>query len=129
MDAGKLVLIVDDDALTRQALASLLDGAGYLVACAANGREGLDLMRSVEPRLVILDLNMPVMSGRCFRSQQLADPDLAGVPVFLISGEPGLAGAAAELGAVGHLSKPFDLAELAGAVARLAGGVASGPGG
>jgi CheY-like chemotaxis protein len=59
-----LILIVDDDAEAREALADLLFNEGYAVICAENGRQALDyLSGSPLPALIILDLMMPVMSG------------------------------------------------------------------
>jgi CheY-like chemotaxis protein len=80
------ILVVDDDDDIRTALAEVLRDEGHEVRCAANGREALALLRSsAPPCLVLLDLMMPVMNGWEFREQQLADPALAEIPVFVIS--------------------------------------------
>lgn len=59
----KTVLIVDDELASAEALALILEDQGYRVACAANGRQGLDKVAELVPDLVILDLMMPVMDG------------------------------------------------------------------
>ena len=81
-----LVLIVDDDARIRALMARLLETSGYLAVEAANGKEALALMRKRRPCVILLDLQMPIMDGWEFRRQQLADPDLAEVPVICVTG-------------------------------------------
>src|SRR5262245_62354165 len=80
------VLIVEDDADLRDMMAQLLSMQGFKAATVANGREALDYLRSgSRPDLILLDLMMPVMDGWEFRRQQVADPELAGVPVVILS--------------------------------------------
>ena len=81
-----LVLIVDDDARIRALMARLLETSGYNAVEAANGKEALALMRRRRPCVILLDLQMPVMDGWEFRRQQLADPELAEVPVICVTG-------------------------------------------
>lgn len=81
-----LVLIVDDDARIRALMARLLETSGYSAVEAANGKEALGLMRRRRPCVILLDLQMPIMDGWEFRRQQLADPELADVPVICITG-------------------------------------------
>jgi CheY-like chemotaxis protein len=107
------ILVVDDNDDTRTALASLLKAAGYRVVCAANGREALEYLRaSAPPGAILLDLNMPVMSGLEFRQEQRKDPALADIPVFLVSGEAGLEKTVEALDAVGHIPKPIEVGYL-----------------
>ncbi len=81
-----LVLIVDDDARIRALMARLLETSGYSAVEAANGKEALASMREQRPCVILLDLQMPIMDGWEFRRQQLADPDLADVPVICVTG-------------------------------------------
>ena len=70
----------------RTALVEALREKGYLVASAGNGREGLELLRDAPaPRLILLDLLMPVMNGWQFCSAKQADPSLAPIPVVALS--------------------------------------------
>src|SRR5438105_9876835 len=92
---GAAVLVVDDDALTRQSLSELLEGHGYSVATANDGREALLYLEEQDragtlPGLIVLDLVMPV-SGWEFRAQQQKQPALAAIPLVIISGvyQPG----------------------------------------
>ena len=81
-----LVLIVDDDARIRALMARLLETSGYKAVEAANGKEALARMRQRRPCVILLDLQMPIMDGLEFRRQQLADPELAEVPVICVTG-------------------------------------------
>ena len=81
-----LVLIVDDDFRIRALMARLLETSGFTAVEAANGKEALDIMRQRRPCVILLDLQMPIMDGWEFRRQQLADPELADVPVICVTG-------------------------------------------
>jgi CheY-like chemotaxis protein len=71
-----VILIVDDDADSRELLSELLAKEGYAVVCAENGRDALDYLSRSIPSLIILDLMMPIMSGWEFRERQRADPQI-----------------------------------------------------
>jgi CheY-like chemotaxis protein len=111
--AGKHLLLVDDNDLTRHLLRLMLNEQGYTVAGAANGQEALDWLRRLPlPDCIILDLEMPVMDGWEFRHLQEQDPHLAAIPVVIVSSEASAERDAAVLGAVGFLPKPVDLEAL-----------------
>src|SRR5437773_4779807 len=81
-----LVMVVDDDADIRETLAGLIEDEGYAVAAFPTGQEALlALKQGLGPRVILLDLMMPVMDGSEFRHEQLADPSLADIPVILIT--------------------------------------------
>lgn len=104
------VLVVDDHADLRHAVATLLEGSGYAVVEACHGMEGIARLRECSPVLVILDLEMPVMNGWEFRAaqQRLADAELAAIPVLLLTGVDGADDHFTALKAAGLLQKPFD---------------------
>lgn len=80
------ILLVEDDDIIRESLAETLEDEGYGVASAANGQQALDWLRAnPAPRLILLDIYMPVMSGTEFRQRQLDDPALAVIPVIVLS--------------------------------------------
>ena len=113
------VLVVEDDELTREVVTLMLEGQGYAVQEAGDGQEALDRLREgPRPGCILLDLRMPRMDGRQFRSRQRQDPALAGVPVVVVSAEPELAAEAASLGAAGYLQKPVRAEALLAAVRR-----------
>jgi CheY-like chemotaxis protein len=113
------VLVVDDDKDIRETLQELLEDEGYAVATARNGAEALERLRDVHPGLVVLDLFMPVMDGVEFRRRQLADPEIAGVPVVVISAAASLEERVAPMRPEGHLEKPIRLESLLGYIARF----------
>ena len=57
------ILVVEDERAIQNVIKTYLENAGYHVLCASDGLEGLDLFREYEPRLVILDLNLPTIDG------------------------------------------------------------------
>ena len=81
------ILIVDDDNDVRSALSEMLEEEGFAVEGAHNGREALAYLRAggAHPAVILLDLMMPGMDGWDFRSEQMRDPKLAGVPVVIVS--------------------------------------------
>ena len=103
------ILIVEDDADIRTDLAELLRSEGHNVVTAGDGLEALSRLRQAAPRLILLDLMMPVMDGWRFRAEMLKDPALARIPVVLLSGAGNLREAVAALGAAGSVAKPFTL--------------------
>ena len=116
---GKRLLLVEDNELALEILTFVLRSRGYIVSSAANGQEALWRLRAgPAPDCIVLDLRLPGMDGWQFRASQLADPALAGIPVLLLSGQPGLPQEAAALGAAGYLQKPVGDADLVAAVER-----------
>ena len=113
-----LVLVVDDDPDIRRLTESLLTDHGYHVILAAHGQDAIQRLRHRCPDLIVLDLNMPIMDGWTFRTEQrdLADQKLAAVPVLLMTGEDNAIAYADTLQAVGVIKKPFDPAELLTAI-------------
>jgi CheY-like chemotaxis protein len=116
------VLIVEDDADIRETLAELLAGAGYAVETAGNGAEAIAQLRRVAPQLILLDLSMPVMSGQQFRSQQLADPAIAGIPTVVMSATARLEDKLVGFQISERLAKPLKLRQLLDVVRRHCGG-------
>ena len=106
------VLLVEDDDDFREGLADILRSEGYSVRCAANGLEALEYLRTAEhnPKVILLDLMMPVMNGWDFRQHMLAESTLRDIPVILLSGAQDLN--AKTLHAAGALNKPIELAHL-----------------
>ena len=102
------VLVVEDDASTRELLATCLELGGIPVVTARNGREGLERLAREEPSLILLDLNMPVMDGEQFRRAQLSDSHYSRIPTILLTAVHNAAQRAKELGA-GLLPKPFNV--------------------
>jgi two-component system chemotaxis response regulator CheY len=114
------VLIVEDNEGTREALALLLQAAGYTTAEAANGRTALTFLHThPAPRLILLDLMMPVMDGWEFLRERRKDPELARIPVVLFTAAGGLEPSSVwALGANDVLHKPANPDDLLAAAGR-----------
>ena len=107
-----LILVVDDDVPILQLMKTLLRQYGFDVAAACSGPEALEAARSQTPDLILLDRNMPGMSGDAVLRELRAEARLASVPVLILSGEPMERDAIRELGANGAVLKPFDMIGL-----------------
>ena len=111
------ILVVEDDSTLRNAMGDLLGEEGISATRAENGQVGLDLLRAgARPCLVLLDLQMPIVDGFTFRRRQLEDPAIAGIPVVVMTGQPGKAQEAARLGVALTVSKPVPPSRVLGVV-------------
>lgn len=108
-DAEIRVLLVDDDLQTRESITYLLEDEGFTIATAAHGAAALELLRGGHlPRLILLDLTMPVMNGAELAAALHQDPQLAAVPIVLLSGMEDVHRQALQVRADGYLRKPID---------------------
>jgi PAS domain S-box-containing protein len=101
------ILTIDDEELIRMALAAYLEGCGYQVFEAANGKEGLEIIRNERPDLVLLDLRMPEMDGMAVLAAMKQEfPD---IPSIVVSGTGVLEDAleAVRRGAWEYVTKPI----------------------
>jgi PAS domain S-box-containing protein len=100
-----LVLVIDDDAATRDLVSRFLRREGFAVRCAPDGAQGLAMARKLRPVAILLDVMMPRMDGWAVLSALKADADLAETPVVMVTvvQERGLA---FSLGADDYLNKP-----------------------
>ena len=121
---NRTILIIEDDDIIRENLRELLEMENYAVLEAENGKVGLDQLRDLTlsrqtlPFVILLDLNMPVMSGREFLIAQRADPGaLAKIPVIITTA----AQDTFDLGTEGFLRKPIDLHQLYEKLFQLTG--------
>lgn len=113
------IFVVDDDTDLREVLGELLADEGYETQLCPNGRAALELLRSgLRPRLILLDLMMPVMDGWQFRTEQLRDDALREIPVVVMT-----ASRLSDRDALGDaeiLQKPVGLEQILDAVERNA---------
>lgn len=116
-DLKKLVLVIEDEPSLRETLKDVLELYGYNVSEAQNGEEGLLAVRRLPPPdLVLLDMIMPLMSGRQFLTHLQGDAALQAIPVVIVSAS---AEAKSVLGASAVFGKPPDLDTLMSAVQRF----------
>jgi CheY-like chemotaxis protein len=113
---------VDDDPAIVEVMRMILAAEGYSVLSAINGQEALDSITTHQPALVLLDLNMPVMSGWELIDQLRTSA--ISIPVVVVTAGQLAREEAARLNVAGHLSKPFDLEDLLAIVAQFVAGTA-----
>ena len=105
------VLVVDDEPLARERMAALLAEIGDVdvVGEAGNGREMLEAVARLRPELVLLDINMPVMSGLEFLTHCKKEKVFQNIPVVIVSSEGNARDTilGIKAGAKGYLTKPF----------------------
>jgi PAS domain S-box-containing protein len=85
IDTGQLILVIDDDLSSCELLTRFLTKEGFRVESATSGEEGLRLARELDPDAITLDVMMPNMDGWQVMSALKADPELATIPVFMIT--------------------------------------------
>jgi CheY-like chemotaxis protein len=118
------ILVVDDSKVVHElARVALETMAGWEVRHAASGAEALELATSVRPDAVLLDVEMPDMDGPATVAALRARPASATMPIVFLTGhdDPAERSRLAALAVDGVLSKPFDVAGLAGELADVLG--------
>lgn len=109
--AAHLILIVDDDTLTSQLVAHVLEAVGYQTMLATSGEQAMQMAVDHQPDLVSLDVEMPGMSGlevgRHLKEQ-------TAIPFMFVSShsELDVVKQALAHGAIGYLTKPFETAQI-----------------
>lgn len=114
------LLIVDDSESIRELISGNLIDAGYNVIKAVNGKDGLDKLNA-EVKLVVTDLNMPIMDGITMVKNIRKDPNFKHMPIIMLTTESQLEkkNAAREAGATAWMVKPFDEEKLLGVVKKF----------
>jgi CheY-like chemotaxis protein len=114
------ILVVDDDLDIRYTLQDILEAEGYSVVTAENGAEALERLQAFLPALILLDLSMPVMSGKEFRTAQLQDPTIASIPTVVVTASGRGKEIVPSMNVAECLAKPVKLEHLLETVARYA---------
>jgi two-component system cell cycle response regulator len=114
MSTGAPILIVDDNASNTKLLAFLLTAKGYVVRTAASAGEALEVLREFQPRLILMDIQLPGMDGLTLTRQLKADPRTSGIPIiaataYAMKGDEERVRAA---GCDGYITKPIDTRRL-----------------
>lgn len=116
-------LIVEDNENNRYLTTLLLEHAGFDVAQAVNGRQGIELARNGKPDIILLDIQMPEMDGYETAERILDDESLRGIPIvgvssYALSGDREKALA---MGFAGYIEKPINPDTFAGEVKSYLG--------
>ena len=106
------ILVIDDDSTVRDLMSRFLTRLGFHVVAAASGEEGLRLAKQVKPLVVTLDVIMPDCDGWAVLNQLKADPELAEIPVIMVTVVDNES-MGFELGASNYMIKPVDRDRLA----------------
>lgn len=114
------VLVVEDDRPTAAMVADVLHRAGYAVTCGA-GPDGPRLARQIDPSVILLDIDMPGMSGVEVRRHLRASARTAQIPVIAFSAGRNLRAYAAAMVADDYLAKPFSVDDLLLRIEKWAG--------
>lgn len=110
----KKILIADDEPDIVKVIKFRLIKMGYEIHVAANGRDAVDMIKGIKPDLVLLDFSMPFLTGDEVCIQAKNDPDTKHIPVILMtaSSHKVTDEHIAQIGANGHILKPFETQEL-----------------
>ena len=110
----KKALVVDDDAVIRALIGDLLEAEGFEVLDAANGKDAVEIARARRPALIVMDINMPVMTGPQALDLIRHDPATKDIPVVMCSSEDTMDSVdkCLTLGANDYVVKPFEMARL-----------------
>jgi DNA-binding response OmpR family regulator len=108
----KHILIIEDDAQSRQVVRLATEAQSYILTEASSGDEGLELARASDPDLILLDINMPGMSGLDVCRKLRADGSL--VPIIMLTAKSDTIDKVVglEVGADDYVTKPFEVREL-----------------
>jgi CheY-like chemotaxis protein len=114
------ILLAEDDQPLREAMKDLLHDAGYRVEAVANGRDALEWLQDSPhpPKLILLDLMMPIMDGWQFLDEQKKSPITAAIPVVVLSASANVPGVGESLI---FMRKPVAVMPLLAVIARYCG--------
>ncbi|MCK6626109.1 MAG: response regulator [Anaerolineae bacterium] len=108
------ILYVEDDKILQLSLAQMLEILGYEVACADNGKQGVEKAESWQPDIILMDMRMPVMSGDQAIQVLRSKPDTAKIPIFVLSAftDAKTRELCRQVGATKFMTKPPDIRKI-----------------
>lgn len=117
------ILVVEDNELTRRLLRDLLSSSGYEIFLAGNGREGVDMAGQHNPDLILMDIQMPVMSGLEATRLLRADARFRDTPILAVTAFADQYGSGqSDMGQFTEtIGKPFTVLGIMNAVRRYCG--------
>lgn len=116
------VLAVDDSQTMRDLLSEALTEAGFNVHTAVDGLDGLEVLKTCSPDVIVTDINMPNLDGFGFIEAVRKNSDYDGKPILTLTteSEPEQKRRARDAGATGWIVKPFQKDKLAAVIRRVA---------
>ena len=126
---AKRILVVEDNDLNRKLFCDVLKSQGFAVEPVADGLEALEKARTFVPNLIIMDIQMPNVSGLDLIELAKADPLLRTIPVLAVTAYAGKGDEERirDAGATGYLSKPVSIGPFMAAVKGLVPGQGPAP--
>jgi CheY-like chemotaxis protein len=114
---------VDDNAINLKLAKVLLEREGYAVATASDAEEAIELVKTCNPTLILMDIQLPGMDGLSLTRQLKADPATRHIAIVALTAYAmkGDDLKAKEAGCDGYITKPIDLDTLPGAIAKFVG--------
>jgi len=115
------ILVVDDEPDLVDTIKTRLEWHKFSVETASNGRQGIELAEQIKPDLILLDCNMPVMSGLEMLERLRQNKKLRKVPVIMLTAvcEANDITTAGALGITDYITKPFDFTQLLAKISRV----------
>ncbi len=114
------ILIIDDEELTLEMLATFLQLSGHHALSAIDSRQGWSILSQEDPEAILLDIQLPDKNGLVMCRELRENPDTADLPIIMISAHaPPLIEEALQAGATSYLAKPINLKTLQSALAEV----------
>lgn len=113
------ILVVEDDDDIRFLLRTILEAEGYRVVEAETGKEAVTASTELRPRLILMDLSLPLLDGLSATRLIKAEEDLRDIPVVAVSAYATARRRAIQAGCADFVSKPIEIRELKAVVERL----------
>jgi CheY-like chemotaxis protein len=115
------ILVVEDSADMRQLMHDLLGALGHVVIEAADGLEGVKVALTARPDLIIMDLMMPAAAGDTALQFMRGTPELADIPVLVVSAHADVARISRQMGADSWMAKPVSMDDLGKRINEMLG--------
>lgn len=119
-DLPKQIFVIEDDLDIRESIVEVLRADGFEADSAGSSQEAIAKLKEVNPKpyLILLDLRLPGQDGFQFRETQKQTPEIADIPVVILSADAQLQEKMQRMGAIDLLRKPVDIDELLETVRR-----------
>lgn len=111
---SKRILLIDDDIKFSIGIVALLKREGYVVSSSRSGVEGLEMIKTQKPNLILCDMMMPPPDGLMLKKEINGDKELGAIPFLFISAKTSQKDidSALAIGAAGYVLKPFVVSDL-----------------
>lgn len=121
VSGGPLVLVVEDNERNARLTTEILGGNGYQVVVAAEGRQAIELARTLQPQLILMDVQLPGMDGVAVTRILKRDAETAEVPIIAVTAHamPEHRKQLIDAGCCSYVSKPISYCQFLGEIQRV----------